>query len=103
MVLNQSAVSKDLAQFTKMAMVSTVSGKNFLMDKVMISTRLTDACADLTGSQVLKFGVESKKSSPATSTSSFMQLIAESLREMREMCLNGMVEDGSEEAFVARL
>jgi len=41
---------------------------------------------DLTGNDILKFGVESKRSSSSTSTLKFMDLIAESLRDMRVIC-----------------
>ena len=48
---------------------------------------------DLTGAEVLKFGIESKRSSPLTSTNHFKQVIVESLEEMREACLLGMYGD----------
>ncbi|KAF9517028.1 hypothetical protein BS47DRAFT_1291705 [Hydnum rufescens UP504] len=44
----------------------------------------------LTGAELLKFGIESKRSSPLTSTKHFKQMIAESLEEMKVVCLEGM-------------
>jgi len=47
----------------------------------------------LTGAELLKFGIESKRSSPLTSTKHFKQMIAESLEEMKVVCLEGMYEN----------
>lgn len=68
----------------------------------MITSSLTRLTApDLTGQEVLKFGVESKKSSPETSTSEFMELIAVSLREMRSICLAGIAAQAPLDSPVA--
>lgn len=45
--------------------------------------------ADLTGSEILKFGIESKRSNPTTSTAVFRCNLVEALREMREVCEKG--------------
>lgn len=45
---------------------------------------------DMSGPDLIKFGVESKKSSPATSTAELHQEIAQALRDMQSVCLQGM-------------
>lgn len=44
----------------------------------------------MSGPDLIKFGVESKKSSPATSTAELHQEIAQALRDMQSVCLQGM-------------
>jgi len=46
----------------------------------------------LTGAHLLKFGIESKRSSPYTSTDHFMRMISEALLGMKETCVVGMAE-----------
>lgn len=45
--------------------------------------------ADLAGNQVIKFGIESKRSCPETSTEVFRNNLVEALREMRDICERG--------------
>lgn len=47
---------------------------------------------DLAGGKVVKFGIESKRSCPTTSTEKFRGKIVEALREMREVCEKGVPE-----------
>lgn len=42
---------------------------------------------DLMGPDVIKFGIESKHSSPLTSTDKFKAALSASLREMKSVCL----------------
>jgi hypothetical protein len=42
--------------------------------------------ADILNPEVMKFGVESKRSCPTTSTERYKEALAESLREMRVLC-----------------
>jgi len=48
---------------------------------------------DLAGADIIKFGVESKKSSKETSTHKFRLAIIEALREMRRICEAGKPND----------
>lgn len=78
-------------------MGSTVSeGKQVTRGRAA-AKRLADelsavASADLTGKNILKFGIESKRSCPATSTERFRSHVADALREMRRVCELGQVE-----------
>jgi len=45
----------------------------------------------LTGQNILKFGIESKRSSTLTSTQGFCQTLVEVLLIMRQICLNGSI------------
>jgi carnitine O-acetyltransferase len=50
----------------------------------------------LAGNKIIKFGIESKRSCPETSTLKFRSNLIEALREMREVCEKGQIEvDGS--------
>lgn len=50
---------------------------------------------DLAGADIIKFGMESKKSSKETSTHKFRLAIVEAMREMRRICEKGRPEDKS--------
>lgn len=50
--------------------------------------------ADLAGADIIKFGMESKRSSRETSTHDFRLAIIEALREMRRICEAGKPKDG---------
>lgn len=45
----------------------------------------------LTGENILKFGIESKRSSSVTSTHKFCQVLVESLLAMKQTCLHGSI------------
>jgi len=49
---------------------------------------------DLAGADIIKFGMESKRSSKETSTHNFRLAIIEALREMRRICEVGKPNDG---------
>lgn len=51
-------------------------------------------CLDLAAPDMIKFGIESKLSSPLTSTGKLKQAIMESLYEMRDVCLSLEVVSG---------
>jgi hypothetical protein len=53
---------------------------------LVISSIVLNVGADLTGSDVIKFGIESKHSSPLTSTDGFKAAISEALLEMKSVC-----------------
>ena len=65
-----------------MAMVSIVS--------VYLSSvcPYSDTLADLAAPGLVKFGIESKYSSPLTSTDAFMVAIAKALQDMKTTCSN---------------
>ena len=48
---------------------------------------------DLAGANMLKFGIESKRSSQLTSTDRFKQHLTTALLEMRDVCLNAIEEE----------
>jgi hypothetical protein len=56
------------------------------------STLLTISI-DLAGANILKFGIESKRSSKVTSTDRFKQYLTSALREMRDVCLTAIEEE----------
>lgn len=64
---------------------------------------------DLPGANILKFGIESKRSSPSTSTHAFKRAIVEALHDLRLICEEGMAESSytvssnNEEQIQARL
>ena len=45
--------------------------------------------ADLTGTDLIKFGIESKRSCKETSTEAFIDAIALALHDMRDVCVGG--------------
>jgi len=45
----------------------------------------------LTGQNILKFGIESKRTSTSTSTQKFSQTLADTLLIMKRTCINGSV------------
>lgn len=51
--------------------------------------------ADLAGLDVIKFGIESKHSSPLTSTDGFKAAISEALQDMRSVCSAGLKSSSS--------
>ena len=69
-----------------MGMVSTVCP----LFKSVCSSRILTAGADLTGPDVIKFGIESKHSSPLTSTHGFKAAVSEALWEMKSVCSAGL-------------
>ena len=48
---------------------------------------------DLAGANMLKFGIESKRSSQLTSTVRFKKHLTIALLEMRDVCLNAIEEE----------
>lgn len=50
---------------------------------------------DLAGANMLKFGIESKRSSQLTSTDRFKQHLTRALLEMRDVCLTAIEEENS--------
>jgi len=48
---------------------------------------------DLAGANMLKFGIESKRSSQLTSTDGFKRYLTIALLEMRDVCLNAIEEE----------
>lgn len=48
---------------------------------------------DLAGGNMLKFGIESKRSSQFTSTDRFKQHLTTALLEMRDVCLTAIEEE----------
>lgn len=62
---------------------------------------ISDCPVDLSGTDVIKFGIESKISCPDTSTSLFKDAIATSLQEMKQAVENTFSENN--EAIAARL
>jgi carnitine O-acetyltransferase len=51
---------------------------------------MLNTVADLTGPDVIKFGIESKHSNPLTSTDGFKAAVSEALREMMFVCSIGL-------------
>jgi len=49
----------------------------------------------LAGANILKFGIESKRSSRLTSTDRFKQYLTRALLEMRDVCLTAIEEENS--------
>lgn len=48
---------------------------------------------DLAGANIIKFGMESKRSSKDTSTHKFRLAIVEAMREMRRICEKGKPDE----------
>ena len=85
----------DLGQHIKMVMGSIVCQVGFI--PVTLLTRLFFSL-DLAAPDIIKFGIESKHSSPLTSTDELKQSIVDSLYEMRALCSSS---DVTEEDLVA--
>ena len=49
---------------------------------------MTDG-ADLAGAQLIKFGIESKRSSPQTDTDAFRKAVARAMLRLRAICEAG--------------
>jgi len=49
----------------------------------------------LAGPDVIKFGIESKHSSPLTSTDGFKAAVSEALQDMRSVCSSGLENSSS--------
>ena len=73
----------DLVHLSMMAMASIVSVVSYLQGWMSI-----DGWTDLAGPDVIKFGIESKHSSPYTSTHGFKAAISLALQDMRRICLD---------------
>lgn len=90
-----------------MATVSIVSLLFFLLFLFDCRTGRLTFRADLAGADILKFGIESKRSCLTTSTQAFKKALVQSLREIRVMCEEGFYELESsrigEEQVQARL
>lgn len=54
-----------------------------------------NAVTDLTGPDVIKFGIESKHLSPLTSTDGFKAAVSEALCEMKAVCFAGLESSSS--------
>ena len=88
----------DSVHLRKMVMESIVSFglSSGLLDHVdnLIRTLTTHVYrTDLAGADIIKFGMESKKSSTETSTHKFRLAIIDALREMRVICEAGKPND----------
>jgi hypothetical protein len=59
----------------------------------MNSSAILTVSIDLAGANILKFGIESKRSSQLTSTDRFKQHLARALLEMRDVCLTAIEEE----------
>lgn len=57
------------------------------------SSAILTTSIDLAGANILKFGIESKRSSQLTSTDRFKQHLTRALLEMRDVCLTAIVEE----------
>jgi len=57
---------------------------------------------DLAAPEMIKFGIESKFSSPLTSTPGFMEAIRCSLHEMKDLCSTTVV-DNSDTSILSHL
>lgn len=57
------------------------------------SSAILTMSVDLAGGSILKFGIESKRSSQLTSTDRFKQHLTRALLEMRDVCLNAIEEE----------
>jgi hypothetical protein len=67
--------------------VSTVRRSPNLRLRYNLANRLSSIInADLSGPDLIKFGIESKFSCTETSTALFQRVIVRALREMRELC-----------------
>jgi hypothetical protein len=53
----------------------------------MLEIQFTDQHIDLAGPDMIKFGIESKHSSPKMSTKEFQHAISVALEDMRRVCL----------------
>jgi hypothetical protein len=68
------------------------------------SSTILTISTDLAGANMLKFGIESKRSSQLTSTDRFKQHLTRALLEMRDVCLtaieeeNRLIQPGEEQA-----
>lgn len=79
-VLVINGVVQGLAHLSMMAMGSTVSFIISVIHSILMM------CIDTAGSEVIKFGVESKYSCPGTSTSVFKESISSALLDMQALC-----------------
>lgn len=58
---------------------------------ILLMKELMLGDSDLAAPEIIKFGIESKFSSPLTSTSNFKEIVTETLKDMRGICLAGLV------------
>lgn len=70
-------------------------GTNCASSEVRMQRSFTDrlGLADLAGNQVIKFGLESKRSCAETSTEVFRNNLIEAMRDMRAVCEQGQVPE----------
>jgi hypothetical protein len=65
-----------------------------IVSSFQVSTWFLDLTCytDLAGANILKFGIESKRSCLTTSTQAFKKALVQSLQELRVMCEEGCFE-----------
>ena len=80
---------KHVVQHSFGAMYNDGYGINcmFFVSMSMFYQRMMEFCVDLAAPDMIKFGIESKFSSPHTSTTSLKKAISHSLEEMQTICL----------------